>query len=191
MPPKKGFTWTREAEKSFEEMKRYIKKLLTLVAPKARESLIVYLAASRECVSAVLMAKRGKYQRPIYFVNTQEEDDETDFQNQEEKGKNTGWRIYTDGASSDNGSWAGLMIVSPEGMEFTYALKFEFTVTNNEAEYEVVKPGLRIAKEMKIEEITVFVDSQLVANQVNGSYEAKHHHIKQYLQITKELLKSF
>ncbi|GJZ83606.1 reverse transcriptase domain-containing protein [Tanacetum coccineum] len=123
--------------------------------------------------------------------DTQEEDDETDFQNQEEKGKNTGWRIYTDGASSDNGSWAGLMIVSPKGMEFTYALKFEFTVTNNEAEYEVVKPGLRIAKEMKIEEITVFVDSQLVANQVNGSYEAKHHHIKQYLQITKELLKSF
>ncbi|GJT80287.1 reverse transcriptase domain-containing protein [Tanacetum coccineum] len=44
---------------------------------------------------------------------------------------------------------------------------------------------------MKIDEITVFVDSQLVAHQVNGSYEAKHHHIKQYLQITKELLKSF
>ncbi|GJQ93480.1 reverse transcriptase domain-containing protein [Tanacetum coccineum] len=83
------------------------------------------------------------------------------------------------------------MIVSPEGMEFTYALKFELTATNNEAKYEAVIAGLRIAKEMKIEEITVFVDLQLVANQVNGSYKEKHHHTKQYLQITKELLKGF
>ncbi|GJV30815.1 reverse transcriptase domain-containing protein [Tanacetum coccineum] len=120
-----------------------------------------------------------KAQVLAYFLaENQEEDDEIDFQSQEEKGKNTGWKLYTDGASSDDGPGAGLMIISPEGMEFTYALKFEFTATNN-------------AKEMKIEEITVFVDSQLVANQVNGSYEAKHHDIKQYLQIANELLKSF
>ncbi|GKB99366.1 reverse transcriptase domain-containing protein [Tanacetum coccineum] len=79
--------------------------------------------------------------------------------------RNTGWKLYTDGESSDDGSRAGLMIDSPE--------------------------GLRIAKDMKIDKITIFVDSQLVANQVNGSYEVKHHYIKQYLQITKELLKNF
>ncbi|GJW03912.1 NYNRIN-like protein [Tanacetum coccineum] len=65
---KKDFTWIREADKAFEEMKRYIEKLPTLVAPKAGENLIVYLAASKECISAVLMAERGKDQRPIYFV---------------------------------------------------------------------------------------------------------------------------
>ncbi|GKB28551.1 reverse transcriptase domain-containing protein, partial [Tanacetum coccineum] len=100
-----------------------------------------------------------------FLAETQEEDDEIDFQNQKEKGKITRWKLYIDGASSSD-------------------------ATNNEAEYEAVI-GLRIAKEMKIEEITVFVDSQLVANQVNRSYEAKHHHIKQYIQIAKELLKSF
>ncbi|GKD43839.1 reverse transcriptase domain-containing protein [Tanacetum coccineum] len=46
-----------------------IEKLPTLVAPKAGESLIVYLAASKECVSAVLMAERWKDQRPIYVVS--------------------------------------------------------------------------------------------------------------------------
>ncbi|GJX88190.1 reverse transcriptase domain-containing protein [Tanacetum coccineum] len=102
-----------------------------------------------------------------FLAETQEEDDETDFQNQEEKGKSTGWKLYIDGASSSDGSGAGLMIVSPKGMEYTYALKFKFTVTNNEAEYEAIIAGLRIVKEMKIEEIIVFVDSQLVANQVN------------------------
>ncbi|GKB56602.1 reverse transcriptase domain-containing protein [Tanacetum coccineum] len=33
-------------------------------------------------------------------------------------------------------------------MEFTYALRFEFTATNNEAEYEALLAGLRIAARM-------------------------------------------
>ncbi|GJT19869.1 reverse transcriptase domain-containing protein [Tanacetum coccineum] len=88
-----------------------------------------------------------------FLLETQEEDEETDFQNQEGKPKDTRWRLYTDESSSDDGYGAGLMIVSPEGMEFTYALKFKFTATNNEAEYEAVITCLRIAIEMKIEEI--------------------------------------
>nr|GEX98159.1 reverse transcriptase domain-containing protein [Tanacetum cinerariifolium] len=66
---KKDFTWTREAEKAFEEIKKYIEKLPTLMAPRAGEGLIVYLAASKECINAVLMAERGKDQIPIYFVS--------------------------------------------------------------------------------------------------------------------------
>nr|GEW31337.1 hypothetical protein [Tanacetum cinerariifolium] len=61
---KKDFTWTREAYKAFEEMKKYIEKLPTLVGLKAGESLIVYLATSRECISAVLMPERGKTEHP-------------------------------------------------------------------------------------------------------------------------------
>ncbi|GJS81447.1 reverse transcriptase domain-containing protein [Tanacetum coccineum] len=142
---KKGFTWTKEADKAFEEIKKYIEKLRTLVAPKVGEGLIIYLAASKECISAVLVEERGKYQRPIYFIladflaETQKEDDETDLQDPKKKGEHTCWKLYTDGASSSDGSRASLMIVSPEGMEFTYALKFEFTATNNEAEYEAVQ----------------------------------------------------
>ncbi|GJU93573.1 hypothetical protein Tco_1318329 [Tanacetum coccineum] len=43
------------------------------------------------------------------------------------------WKLYTDGASSFDGSGAGLMLVSLEGKEYTYALIFEFNTTNNEA----------------------------------------------------------
>ncbi|GKC67446.1 reverse transcriptase domain-containing protein [Tanacetum coccineum] len=39
---------------------------------------------------------------------------------------------------------AGLMLISPEGREYTYALRFEFETTNNEAEYEALLAGLRI-----------------------------------------------
>ncbi|GJU51378.1 putative ribonuclease H-like domain-containing protein [Tanacetum coccineum] len=38
-----------------------------------------------------------------FLAETQEEDEETDFQSQEEKGKNARWRLYTDGASGDDG----------------------------------------------------------------------------------------
>ncbi|GJX37093.1 reverse transcriptase domain-containing protein [Tanacetum coccineum] len=67
---KKDFMWIKEADKAFEDIKKYIEKLPTLVAPKIGESLIIYLAASKECVSAVLMSKRAKDQRPIYSVSS-------------------------------------------------------------------------------------------------------------------------
>lgn len=45
------------------------------------------------------------------------------------------WILFTDGSSCVYGSGAGLILTNPEGMEFTYALRFEFTATNYEAEY--------------------------------------------------------
>ncbi|XP_071695622.1 uncharacterized protein [Rutidosis leptorrhynchoides] len=87
--------------------------------------------------------------------------------------KNEEWKLYTDGASISDGSGAGLILVNPEGKEFTYALRFEFDTTNNEAEYEALLAGLRMAKELKILHLRAFVDSQLVSNQIKGTFEAK------------------
>ncbi|GKD09916.1 reverse transcriptase domain-containing protein [Tanacetum coccineum] len=69
--------------------------------------------------------------------------------------------LFTDRASSFDGSGAGLMLVNPKGKEYTYALRFEFETTNNEAEYEALLAGLRIAKEMKIQELIIFVDKDI------------------------------
>ncbi|GJW53856.1 reverse transcriptase domain-containing protein [Tanacetum coccineum] len=44
------------------------------------------------------------------------------------------WKLYTDGASSSNGSGVGLMLIDPEGKEYTYAMRFKFDTTNNEEE---------------------------------------------------------
>ncbi|GJY09504.1 reverse transcriptase domain-containing protein [Tanacetum coccineum] len=48
------------------------------------------------------------------------------------------WKLYTDGASSFDGYGVGLILVSLEGKEYTYTLRFEFETTNNEAEYEAL-----------------------------------------------------
>ncbi|GJR94943.1 reverse transcriptase domain-containing protein [Tanacetum coccineum] len=61
-------------------------------------------------------------------------------------------------------------------MEFTYALRFEFTATNNEAEYEALIAGLRIAARMGVRNLEANVDSRLVANHVLGEYVAKGKH---------------
>ncbi|GJR82625.1 hypothetical protein Tco_0153410 [Tanacetum coccineum] len=92
---KKDFRRTREADKAFEEMKKYIEKLSAIVAPKVGESLIVYLAATRECKFKNKMKKQSSRTKKA-------------------KNLSKGWKLDTHGASSDDGSRAGLMIVSPK-----------------------------------------------------------------------------
>ncbi|GJS66469.1 hypothetical protein Tco_0681033 [Tanacetum coccineum] len=43
------------------------------------------------------------------------------------------WKLYTNGAASFDISGAGLMLIDPEGKEYTYALRFGFETINNEA----------------------------------------------------------
>ncbi|XP_022030759.1 uncharacterized protein LOC110931682 [Helianthus annuus] len=63
--------------------------------------------------------------------------------------------------------------------------------TNNEAEYEALIAGLRLAKEMKVQKLKVFTDSLLVSSQVNDSYVAKEPNMKRYREKSKELMKTF
>ena len=52
------FTWTEEAEQAFQELKQHLTSLSILVAPEPGEMLFLYLAASAEAVSMVLVAER-------------------------------------------------------------------------------------------------------------------------------------
>ncbi|XP_071728020.1 uncharacterized protein [Rutidosis leptorrhynchoides] len=56
---KSDFRWTEEAEKYFVEMKSLLKELPTLTALVAGETLMLYLATSKEAISSVLVADRG------------------------------------------------------------------------------------------------------------------------------------
>ena len=67
-----------------------------------------------------------------------------------------------DGSSNEGGLGAGLILVSPEGHLMHCALGFGFKASNNEAEYEVLIAGLNLPKEMKVESLEIYGDSQLV-----------------------------
>nr|GEW97929.1 reverse transcriptase domain-containing protein [Tanacetum cinerariifolium] len=91
----------------------------------------------------------------------------------------------------ENGSGAGLILTNPDGVEFTYALRFQFAASNNEAEYEALIAGLQIVTQIGVKNIQANVDSKLVANQVLGTYVAKEDNMIKYLEIAKGLVSGF
>ena len=55
-----------------------------------------------------------------------------------------------------------MVFVSPCQETISLSYKLEFEITNNVAEYEALVLGLRDAKEMRIQEVAVFGDEELV-----------------------------
>ncbi|KAL2237680.1 UNVERIFIED_CONTAM: Retrovirus-related Pol polyprotein from transposon 17.6, partial [Sesamum indicum] len=51
------------------------------------------------------------------------------------------WSLHVDGSSTSTGSEAGIVLESPEGDKFEYAIKLEYPSSNNEAEYEAFLAG--------------------------------------------------
>lgn len=82
-------------------------------------------------------------------------------------------------------------MISPDGHELTYALRFEFKASNNEAEYEALIAGLKLALKMGVTKLRAYSDSQLVVNQVMGGYAAKDLMMKRYLQKVQDLMAEF
>nr|GEW95853.1 reverse transcriptase domain-containing protein [Tanacetum cinerariifolium] len=98
-----------------------------------------------------------------------------------QKSNEPAWTLFTDGASSIEGSGAWLILTDPDGREVTYALRFNFKASNNEAEYEALVAGLGLVIQMKAQQLKVYTDSLLIANQVKGIYEAREELMKMYL----------
>ena len=101
------------------------------------------------------------------------------------------WKLYVDGASNAQGSGAGLILTSLEGIDIEYALRFGFHTSNNEAEYEAVIAGLNLAHSLEVNQLEVYSDSQLVVRQIEDTYEAKSERMVLYLQRVCDLLKKF
>ena len=99
--------------------------------------------------------------------------------------------MSVDGAANAQGSGAGLILTSPDGIDVEYALSFGFQASNNEAEYEAVIDGLNLAHSMEVDQLEVCSDSQLVVKQIEDSYEARGEKMILYLKRVRELFKEF
>lgn len=71
-----------------------------------------------------------------------------------------------DRSSTSKAIGAGLILISLEGAVIEYTLHFTFLASNNEAKYEVLIVGLKLALELRTQWQPIFIDSQLVVNQV-------------------------
>lgn len=103
------------------------------------------------------------------------------------------WKLYVDGSSNDHGCGAGLILTSPglEHLRTEYALWLGFRASNNEAEYEALLTGLRLAKVVGVHNLHIFSDSQLVVGQVLQEYQAKEKRIVAYLAKVRNHMLTF
>ncbi|GKB14626.1 reverse transcriptase domain-containing protein [Tanacetum coccineum] len=114
----------------------------------------------------IVFLKREEIEMPADFlVEIPSEDNEKKEKPKEVPDSRSKWRLYIHGASNSNGPGAGLMLIDPEGKQYTYALRFEFKTMNNKAEYEALL--------------------------IKGTFAAKHASIKDYLQKVKTALRGF
>src|SRR3954465_4588001 len=81
--------------------------------------------------------------------------------------------LHFDGSRQLQGSEAGMVLTSPTGEKFCYVLQLQFICSNNAAEYEGLLHGLRLAREMGISWIQCYGNSDLISQQVSGTWDSK------------------
>ena len=69
--------------------------------------------------------------------------------------------------------------------------KLEFVTTNNTAEYEALLLGLKAAKDLGIQHIYVYGDSELVVQQVRNNYQVKQDLLKVYRNEVWDMVENY
>ncbi|VFQ79603.1 unnamed protein product [Cuscuta campestris] len=101
------------------------------------------------------------------------------------------WMMSIDGSSGSRSCGAGIILITPENFRIYYAIRFQFRVSNNEAEYEALINGLKIPGKLGVSRVQVYSDSRLVVGQINGEFEAKEERMKRYRDLSLEMLGRF
>jgi ribonuclease HI len=101
------------------------------------------------------------------------------------------WTMFFDGASTKDSTGAGVVLISPLKEAMHLYFKLDFKTTNNITEYEALLLGLNYAKEMGIKGLKVFGDTDLIIQQVNSTFQAKHVRLKAYRDEVWKIKDSF
>src|SRR5215216_2259121 len=101
------------------------------------------------------------------------------------------WTMFFDGSKMLNGSGAGVVLVSPRGDKLSYVLQIHFDSSNNEAEYEALLYGLRMAISLGVRRLMVYGDSDLVVNQVMKEWDVRSPTMTGYCNDVRKMEKKF
>ena len=79
----------------------------------------------------------------------------------------------------------------PKGEQLKYVFQILFKVSNNEAEYEALLHGLRLAVSLGIKRLLVYNDSLLVVHQVNKEWDINKDTMDAYVEEIRKLENKF
>jgi ribonuclease HI len=96
-----------------------------------------------------------------------------------------------DGAINKEREGACVWIISPYTTSKQCSYKLAFDCTNNKVEYEALILGLGVLKDLKDKKIYVHGDSDIIINQIKGTYQTKHPRIRTYRNLVLDFPEKF
>jgi ribonuclease HI len=101
------------------------------------------------------------------------------------------WAIYFDGSACEGGCGIGILLVSPQGVTYSFSIRLPAPCTNNLAEYEAVRKGVELLSEARAEAVEVFGDSKLVISQPTEEYRCESESLFPLWMQCRELMTQF
>ncbi len=99
--------------------------------------------------------------------------------------------MHADGASRGNPGASGIGVVIEGGGKTREISEHIGTATNNVAEYSALVRGLEEARALGVEEITVYLDSELLVKQMTGAYRVRNPGLRPLYERAASLAGSF
>jgi ribonuclease HI len=100
-------------------------------------------------------------------------------------------RYFAMGLGGTFAAGAAVVLVAPSKVRTCYAIKLDFSCTNNIVEYEALLLGLRKLKAMGIRRAILKTDSQVISGHVDKSIKARDPKLEKYLVVVRRLEASF
>jgi ribonuclease HI len=106
---------------------------------------------------------------------------------------NGNYKLFSDGACRGNPGVGGAGAVITDAGEHVIWEGKEYLghCTNNIAEYRALILGLKGALNHGYKNLEIYMDSELLAKQINGSYRVKNENLKLLMKDVRDLLASF
>jgi ribonuclease HI len=101
------------------------------------------------------------------------------------------WGMYLDGSACEDECGIGILLVSPQGVTYSFLVRLSAPCINNLAEYEVVRRGMELLLEAGVEEVEVFGDSKLVVSQLTEEYRCESKSLFPLWMHCRELITQF
>ncbi|KAL0286845.1 UNVERIFIED_CONTAM: hypothetical protein Scaly_2781200 [Sesamum calycinum] len=162
----KNFKWIEKCQQVFEELKAYLAKLPLLVKPIPGDTLYLYLSSTSRAISSVLVREEDDDQTPIYYktIKVQALADFVSENDRNNPGRSSrrelatphGWILHRTRERSKRNNYL------PQGEDMEFLIKFDFKASNNEADYEALVLGMKMAQDVGASDLLAYSESQLI-----------------------------
>jgi ribonuclease HI len=99
--------------------------------------------------------------------------------------------MYFDRSVCEDGCGIGILLMSPQGVMYSFSIRLPTPCTNNLAEYEVVHRGMELFSEAGAETVEVFGDSKLMISQLPKEYRCESESLFPLWMQCRELMTQF